>query len=139
MNFLPELTKGRTIQPKIIVSDDTLREGEQAGEVSFSIDDKVRLAEKLGEIGIRRVQIGFTGKSAADREVVRRLRANGSGLRLGGMLLLSDKDWQEQVAIACDTGIDVLTMMFPASDIRLQIGLKISRKQMLDFSVGAVE
>ncbi|MDH5638654.1 MAG: citramalate synthase, partial [Nitrospinota bacterium] len=55
-------------EEKIIVYDSTLRDGTQAEEVSFSLDDKLRIAEALDDFGIHYIEGGWPGSNPRDKE-----------------------------------------------------------------------
>ena len=46
-----------------IVHDSTLREGEQTPGVIFSIEDKLKIAKKLDEVGVPQIESGFPAAS----------------------------------------------------------------------------
>ena len=50
------------------VYDTTLRDGAQAEDVSFSVDDKIRIAQKLDELGIHFIEGGWHGANPRDIE-----------------------------------------------------------------------
>lgn len=56
------------------VYDTTLRDGAQAEDVSFSVDDKVRIAQKLDELGIHYIEGGWPGANPKDIEFFRMIR-----------------------------------------------------------------
>ncbi len=43
---------------KIEIYDTTLRDGAQAEDISFSLEDKLRITEKLDEFGVRYIEGG---------------------------------------------------------------------------------
>jgi len=51
---------------KIFLYDATLREGNQAEEISFSVEDKVRITQKLDEIGIDFIEGGWPSSNPKD-------------------------------------------------------------------------
>ena len=53
-----------------IVHDSTLREGEQTPGVIFSIEDKLKIAKKLDEVGIPQIESGFPAASEKQRKCV---------------------------------------------------------------------
>ena len=55
-NDYPEVVETIKMAPKVVIHDATLRDGEQTPGVVFSIDDKIRIAEKLDEVGIERIE-----------------------------------------------------------------------------------
>lgn len=57
------------------IYDTTLRDGAQAEDVSFSVDDKIRIAQKLDEIGVHFIEGGWPGANPRDIEFFQAMRA----------------------------------------------------------------
>ncbi|MDP6359152.1 MAG: citramalate synthase, partial [Planctomycetota bacterium] len=55
-------------ESKVFIYDSTLRDGTQGGGVSFSLEDKLRITQKLDELGIDYVEGGFPGSNHKDIE-----------------------------------------------------------------------
>ena len=53
---------------QIIIYDTTLRDGSQTEGVSFSVNDKVHIAEKLDELGVHYIEGGWPGSNPKDKE-----------------------------------------------------------------------
>jgi 2-isopropylmalate synthase len=53
---------------KIFTFDTTLRDGTQGEAVSFSVDDKLIIAQKLDELGIDYIEGGWPGSNPKDKE-----------------------------------------------------------------------
>lgn len=53
---------------KIVIYDTTLRDGAQAEGISFSINDKIKIAEKLNEIGVHYIEGGWPLSNPKDKE-----------------------------------------------------------------------
>ena len=62
-----------TVQLEIY--DTTLRDGAQAEDVSFSVDDKIRIAQKLDELGIHFIEGGWPGANPRDIEFFQQIKA----------------------------------------------------------------
>ncbi|MFA5060301.1 MAG: citramalate synthase [Candidatus Omnitrophota bacterium] len=54
--------------PHIVIYDTTLRDGAQTEGVSFSVNDKVKITEKLDELGIHYIEGGWPGSNPKDKE-----------------------------------------------------------------------
>ncbi len=50
--FLEEVTKDFQSPKEVKIHDITLRDGEQQAGIIFTRDDKIRIAEKLSEVGM---------------------------------------------------------------------------------------
>src|SRR5499425_2381660 len=59
---------------KIFTFDTTLRDGTQGESISFSVEDKLTIAQKLDELGIDYIEGGWPGSNPKDREFFSRAR-----------------------------------------------------------------
>ncbi|PLX99759.1 MAG: citramalate synthase [Desulfuromonas sp.] len=51
---------------KVLLYDTTLRDGTQAEDISFQVEDKVRIAKRLDELGIDYIEGGWPGSNPKD-------------------------------------------------------------------------
>ncbi|MFA0776162.1 MAG: hypothetical protein THHGLFOP_001690, partial [Candidatus Fervidibacter sp.] len=70
---------------RVFLYDTTLRDGAQAEGVSFSLEDKVKIARKLDEFGFHYIEAGWPGSNPKDNEFFRIAR---------------DLDWQQAKLVA---------------------------------------
>src|SRR5438876_2889848 len=63
---------------RIFTFDTTLRDGTQGESISFSVDDKLIIAQKLDELGIDYIEGGWPGSNPKDKEFF----ARAAGLKL---------------------------------------------------------
>lgn len=54
---------------KIFIFDTTLRDGAQSANISFSVRDKLHIIEKLDEVGIDYIEVGFPSSNPKDLEL----------------------------------------------------------------------
>lgn len=54
--------------------DTTLRDGSQSEEVSFTVEDKIRIAHKLDELGIHYIEGGWPGSNPKDIEFFKKVK-----------------------------------------------------------------
>jgi len=57
-----------------VLYDTTLRDGTQREGLSFSVDDKLKIARRLDELGIQYIEGGWPGSNPKDAEFFRRVR-----------------------------------------------------------------
>ncbi len=67
--------EGQGMPSHLEIYDTTLRDGAQAEDVSFSADDKVRVAQKLDELGVHFIEGGWPGANPKDIEFFRMIKA----------------------------------------------------------------
>src|SRR5215813_1232940 len=53
------------------VYDTTLRDGSQAEDISFTLEDKLRIAERLDDLGVHYIEGGWPGSNPRDEEFFR--------------------------------------------------------------------
>ncbi|MEK7678951.1 MAG: citramalate synthase, partial [Deltaproteobacteria bacterium] len=70
---------------KVYLYDTTLRDGAQAEDISFSVEDKVRIALKLDELGVHYIEGGWPGSNPKDIEFFAEMRK----MRLASSTLVS--------------------------------------------------
>ncbi|MDE0520816.1 MAG: 2-isopropylmalate synthase [Boseongicola sp.] len=81
-NFMPEVRKDLNLPHRVEIHDATLRDGEQTPGVVFSIDDKIRIASKMDEIGVDRIEAGMPAVSEQDAEAIREISKLGLKSRI---------------------------------------------------------
>src|SRR5512139_1977756 len=59
---------------RVAIYDTTLRDGAQAEDLNFSVEDKIRVARKLDEFGVHYVEGGWPGSNPRDVEFFREMR-----------------------------------------------------------------
>jgi len=60
---------------KIDIYDSTLRDGAQAQGISYSVEDKIKIVERLDELGVRYIEAGNPGSNPKDLEFFTRVGA----------------------------------------------------------------
>ena len=99
------------------IIDTTLRDGEQAPGVVFSLHDKMEIASILDVAGVPEVELGTPVISGADVSHIRTLSSQGYGFRTACWCRAVDKD----IAEASKTSVDQINISFPVSDILLKV------------------
>ena len=65
--------------PKVSLYDTTLRDGTQGEGISFSLLDKIRIAEKLASFGMDYIEGGWPGSNPKDLAFFAEARKHNSG------------------------------------------------------------
>ena len=123
---------------KFIINDVTLREGEQAANGGLNLEQKLEITRMLDDFGIQQVQGGYPGRSEIDKIFLQNIKKEGLKIKTEALIQIFTDDWKEQIDIAIDTGADVIGMMHPSSDMRLEY-MKITRKQMVEHITKAIK
>ena len=70
---------------KIDIYDSTLRDGAQAQGISYSVEDKIKIVERLDDLGVRYIEAGNPGSNPKDLEFFTRV----SALRLNNAKIIA--------------------------------------------------
>lgn len=69
-NFVPDVRDKLDLPKRVQIHDATLRDGEQTPGVVFSVEDKIRIATKLDEVGVDRIEAGMPAVSEQDAQAI---------------------------------------------------------------------
>lgn len=124
------------IAQNVEIQDTTLRDGEQTPGVVFSVDEKVRIAEMLSEIGVERVEAGMVAVSEQDREAIRRITAMNHRFRKVGCLVRATAS---DIDMAVDCGVDTVVVECPIGYPKLLYQYKWDVDRIIEKSLFAIE
>lgn len=108
--------------------DCTLRDGEQAPGVWFTVEEKVNIALALDAAGVDVLDAGFPAASEDDVEALQELKRLG----LRAEVAATARPLKADVAAAVRAGADGLFMFLPVSDQHLDTKLQMSRPRSLE-------
>jgi len=132
-NYLPEVTKDFQPPKQVKIHDITLRDGEQQAGITFTKDDKIRIAEKLAEVGVHRIEAGMPAVSLADeaalREIVKR--------NLGPEIFCFCRCMVDDVKRAADCGVDGIVIEIPCSKHLIEHSYKWPLEKAIDLPIKA--
>ena len=132
-NYVDEVTKGFNPPKKVIIHDVTLRDGEQQAGIIYTKDDKVRIAEKLAEAGVQRIETGMPAVSpmdeAAIREIVKR--------NLGPEIFCFSRCIVDDVKRAADCGVSGVVIEIPVSAHMVDQAYRWPLEKAIDLSIKA--
>ncbi|MGE5594137.1 MAG: LeuA family protein [Betaproteobacteria bacterium] len=132
-NFEPEVRQGMEFKRQIQFHDVSLRDGEQQAGITFSKDDKVRIAEKLAEAGIHRIEAGMPAVSKQDEEAIKEIARR----KLGPKIFAFARCMVDDVKRARDCGVDGVVVEIPSSTHIIQYAYKWPLQKAIDLSVEA--
>jgi len=126
-NFDPAIT---VPAHPVVLHDITVRDGEESADLAFSVEDKVRIAEALARVGIRRMELFLTVPGWL--ETVRQLMRRGLNMEIY-------VTWHPgRVERALDLGVKHIMVWYRIGEVFQRHVLKHSRVKLLDEMLGAV-
>jgi 2-isopropylmalate synthase len=121
----------------IKIYDTTLRDGSQAEDIAFSVEDKVRIAQKLDELGIHYIEGGWPGSNPKDLQFFQEIKsvhlsgakivAFGSTCRPG-----TSPENDSNLQALMQAGTEAVTIFGKSWDMHALEALNISLEQNLE-------
>ena len=123
---------------QITIFDTTLRDGEQSPGCSMNVQEKVRLARQLDQLGVDVIEAGFPIASDGDFAAVQAVAAAVPRPVIAALARAARHDL-ERAARALEAAVRPRIHVYLAtSDIHLRHKLRISREQCLDQAAESV-
>ncbi len=120
----------------ILLYDTTLRDGAQREGISYSVEDKLKIAQRLDELGIQYIEGGWPGSNPKDAAFFQRARslqlkqariaAFGATLKKGGQ---PETDPNLQTLLAAET--PVVTLVGKSWDMHVTVVLETTLEENL--------
>ena len=129
------LVETGSVPERVEILDTTLRDGEQTPGIALSVEDKVRIAEALSDLGVDVIEAGFAITSAGEREAVKRIGALGLKARVCSLA----RSRKEDVDSVIDCGLDYVHTFIATSEIHMKHKLKMTAPEVKARAVETIE
>jgi 2-isopropylmalate synthase len=124
---------------RVWIFDTTLRDGEQSPGCSMTVPEKLRMAGKLVELGVDILEAGFPIASQGDFEAVDAVSREFPWVQVAALARCTRLDVERAAESLKKARRPRIHTFLATSDIHLKYKLKMSRQQVLDHAVAAVE
>jgi len=116
---------------KIEFYDTTLRDGAQSEDISFSLNDKLRISEKLDEFGIHYIEGGWPGSNPKDLQYFKEVRKlslkNSKIVAFSSTIKLHADPEEDEIARAIlDAETEYVTIVGKSWDLHVKDALKVT-------------
>ena len=125
-------------QNRISIFDTTLRDGEQSPGCSMDLEEKLRMAKKLEELGVDIIEAGFPIASEGDFAAVKAVAARCRGVKVAALCRTSEQDVARAAEALTHAASPRIHTFCATSDIHLEHKLKKSRAEVLEMTRRAV-
>ncbi len=117
------------------ILDTTLRDGEQTPGVLITSNEKLRIAQKLDELGVDVIEAGSAITSNDEQRSIKIITENN----LDAEICSFARPVQIDIDTAMDCGVDSIHLVIPSSDLHIQQKLRKTREQVEEMAVNATE
>jgi len=105
-----------TKQQDIVIDDTTLRDGEQTAGVVFNLDEKIRIARMLDEIGVGEIECGIPAMGKEEQATVKAL----VDLGLNARLITWNRAVNADIQASIDSGVSAVDISLSVSDVHIE-------------------
>ncbi|MBQ8018346.1 MAG: 2-isopropylmalate synthase [Methanobrevibacter sp.] len=119
----------------IKILDTTLRDGEQTPGVSLTSLEKLRIANKLDEIGVEYIEAGSAITSEGERESIKQITSQN----FNAEILSFSRPLTVDIDYCLDCDVDGVNLVVPTSELHIHEKLNITNEKLIDLSNNAVD
>lgn len=133
--YIEKVKKRMNLPETVKIFDTTLRDGEQTPGVAITVDEKIRIAKRLDEVGVDIIEVGFPAASAGERDAAVKISKIGLNAQMCGLARVLKED----IDAALDCDVDYIHTFVGTSPLHREYKLKMSKEQILNKAVEIVE
>jgi 2-isopropylmalate synthase len=122
---------------RVEIYDTTLRDGAQAEDIAFSVEDKLRIVQKLDELGVHYIEGGWPGANPRDVEFFKKvqdLQISTSRIVAFGSTRRADHSASDDPNLQAllHSGTELITIFGKSWDLHIKEALGITLKKNLE-------
>ena len=125
-------------QTRVSIFDTTLRDGEQSPGCSMNLTEKVRMANKLQELGVDIIEAGFPIASEGDFAAVRAVASQCHAVKVAALCRTSEQDVARAAEALKFAAHPRIHTFVATSDIHLEHKLKKTRAEVIEMTRAAI-
>ena len=127
------------MKQRVYIFDTTLRDGEQSPGCSMTVEEKLRMARKLAELGVDIMEAGFPIASDGDFQAVDAVSREFPWMQVAALARACRLDIERAAESLKNARRPRIHTFIATSDIHLKYKFNKTRQQILDEAVSAVE
>ena len=123
------------LSDKIYIFDTTLRDGEQTPGVALTVDEKIQIAQKLNNLGVDKIEVGFPASSKGETESARKIKQMDLDSTLVGLA----RSVKGDIDAVIDSDLEYVHTFIGTSPLHRDYKLKMTKEEIISKAVESVE
>ena len=124
---------------RIIVFDTTLRDGEQSPGASMNLDEKLKIAHALVDLGVDVIEAGFPIASPGDFESVQQIALHCQGASICGLARCNEQDIDRAWEALKSAHRPRIHVFLATSAIHREFKLRMTREEIIARAISGVQ
>jgi len=121
LNYNENVLKSFNLPEKVYVRDSTIREGEETPGVYYTLDQKIKIVEKLEEIGIEHIDCGYIGQVQDQWDLANQIKELGIKLKTYSHLSSNPSRWTSEIEKSIEAKVDYIGFGIVLTEWQLQL------------------
>ena len=128
-------SENMNLADKIYIFDTTLRDGEQTPGVALTVDEKIQIAQKLNNLGVDKIEVGFPASSKGETESAKRIKSMDLDSTLVGLA----RSLKGDIDAVLDADLEYIHTFIGTSPLHRDYKLKMSKEKIIEKAIDSVE
>ncbi len=120
-NYIDEVRDSFNLPERVYVRDSTIREGEETPGVYYTLDQKIKIAEKLEDIGVEHIDCGYIGQVQDQWDLANQIKERGIKLKTYSHLSSSPSRWSNEIKKSLEAKLDFIGFGVVLTNWQLQL------------------
>ncbi len=121
LNYINNVRDSFELPKKVYVRDSTIREGEETPGVCYTLNQKVKIVEKLEDIGVEHIDCGYIGQVQDQWDLANQIKELGINLKTYSHLSSNPTRWTEEINKSLEAKIDYIGFGIVLTKWQLQL------------------
>ena len=108
LNYIDEVRESFNLPNRVYVRDSTIREGEETPGVYYTLDQKIKIVEKLEELGVEHIDCGYIGQVPDQWDLANQIKELGIKLKTYSHLSSNPSRWTDEIKKSLEAKLDYI-------------------------------
>ncbi|MFX1302125.1 MAG: LeuA family protein [Promethearchaeota archaeon] len=108
LNYIDEVRESFHLPNRVYVRDSTIREGEETPGVYYTLDQKIKIVEKLEELGVEHIDCGYIGQVQDQWDLANQIKELGMKLKTYSHLSSNPSRWTNEIKKSLEAKLDYI-------------------------------